>query len=571
LKKINFVRLNIFVRLKILKYLNDIVAMKNIRTRPLTLLILDGWGHRDESDANAIAAAHKPNWDKLLAHHPHALISGSGPCVGLPQGQMGNSEVGHLNMGAGRIVYQDLTRIDLAIENGDFFKNEILVKAIKLAQQTNKSIHVLGLLSPGGVHSHEKHLHALIELTAKLQAQSVYIHAFLDGRDTPPRSARASLESLDQHCQRLQCGQIASIIGRYYAMDRDKRWDRIQKAYDLCVLGKAQYTAANAVQGLELAYSRGETDEFVLPTKILSPGYSAGSHSSSSSSSSSNTQSCPSSDSPLSPPSTATINDGDVVIFMNFRADRAREITQSLIDPHFQGFKREKFPHLGEFVCLSEYDTSFQTPLAFPPLPLPNILAECLSQLGLKQLRMAETEKYAHVTFFFNGGVEQPYPNEDRLLIPSPKVATYDLQPEMSAPELTENLVQAIKSQHYDFIVCNYANADMVGHTGNFAATVKAIEAIDACLGKITQALEESGGELIVTADHGNAEKMFDPRHNQAHTAHTSEPVPFLYLGRPAKIINENGKLSDLAPTILYLLGLPQPPEMTGSSLLTLV
>jgi 2,3-bisphosphoglycerate-independent phosphoglycerate mutase len=515
--------------------------MKNKLQRTLALIILDGWGYREDTDMNAIAAARKPNWDNLWNQYPHALISGSGRCVGLPEGQMGNSEVGHLNMGAGRIVYQDLTRIDLAIRNGEFFENKILKDAITLAKQTHKSIHIMGLLSSGGVHSHESHLHAIIELTARLKAEAVYIHAFLDGRDTPPRSAMASLLTLDAHCQKLQCGQIASLIGRYYAMDRDKRWDRIHKAYDLLVEGKAAYTAENAKAGLELAYARGESDEFVHATSIHAKNASP-----------------------------VAINDGDVILFMNFRSDRAREITQSLIDPDFHGFLREKWPQAGTFICLSEYDNRFPCPVAFPPLPLRNILSETLSHLGLKQLRIAETEKYAHVTFFFNGGVEQPYPGEDRILIPSSKVATYDLHPEMSALEITDRLVTEIISQQYDLIVCNFANPDMVGHTGNFDATVSAIETVDSCLGKIADALHDIDGELLITADHGNAEKMFDYDHNQPHTAHTSDPVPFLYIGRPATITHEKGKLSDIAPTILYLLGHQKPKEMTGSTLLKL-
>ena len=501
--------------------------MKNKPPRPLTLIILDGWGYREETETNAIAAAHKPNWDALWKNHPHTLISGSGHCVGLPDGQMGNSEVGHLNMGAGRIVPQDLTRIDHAIDTGDFFHNKVLIDALNLAKKSSKAVHIMGLLSPGGVHSHEKHIHAIIKLAATLNVSPLYIHAFLDGRDTPPRSALASIVALDAECRALQCGQIASLIGRYYAMDRDKRWERIHKAYDLLTLGKADYHADNAEQALELAYARGENDEFVQATHIGT--------------------------------APASINDGDVVIFMNFRADRARAITQAFIDPDFHGFNREKCPALGAFICLSEYDRLFPVPVAFPSEPLNHILAACLSQLGLKQLRIAETEKYAHVTFFFNGGIEHPFPGEDRVLIPSPKVATYDLQPEMSAYLLTERLIQEIKSLHYDVIICNFANADMVGHTGNVAATTKAIETIDTCLGKIAQILHDVGGELLITADHGNAEQMFDYQTNQPHTAHTSNPVPFLYIGRTASVAKEGGALSDIAPTILYLLGLSQP------------
>jgi 2,3-bisphosphoglycerate-independent phosphoglycerate mutase len=514
---------------------------------PLLLIILDGWGQRAATEANAIAAAHKPHWDEFLRTYPHTYIAGSGHCVGLPAGQMGNSEVGHLNIGAGRIVQQDLTRIDAAIESGDFFKNEVLAAAVKQAKETQRAVHIMGLLSPGGVHSHEKHFHAMIELIAKLGHIPTYIHAFLDGRDMPPRSAQASLTALQKHCQQLGCGEIVSLIGRYYAMDRDKRWQRIQKAYDLIVTGKANYHAATATEGLALAYARDESDEFVQATAIHAP------HTPS-----------------------VTIQDGDIVIFLNFRADRAREITQSLIEPDFHGFARTTWPKLGQFVCLSEYDTLFNVPIAYPSILLPHLLADCISQVGWRQLRIAETEKYAHVTFFFNGGVEEPYPGEDRLLIPSPQVATYDLQPEMSAPELTERLLQAVNAKRYDVIISNFANPDMVGHSGNFAATVKAIEAVDKCLGKIVKAVQDVGGEIIITADHGNAEQMFDPTTNQPHTAHTSDPVPFIYIGRKASITekasinNQNGKLSDIAPTMLYLLGLPKPAEMTGETLVTL-
>ena len=516
--------------------------MKNTHPRPLVLIILDGFGYRAETTANAIAAARKPVWDKLWQSAPHTLISGSGRCVGLPDGQMGNSEVGHLNMGAGRIVHQDLTRIDYAIENGEFYTNPVLTAAFTQARQSGKAVHLMGLLSPGGVHSHEKHLHATIEMAAKLQVPALYIHPFLDGRDTPPRSALSSLIALDEHCKQLQCGEIVSLIGRYFAMDRDKRWERIQKTYDLLVEGKADFQTDNVVTALELAYQRGENDEFVQATAIHPHGKT-----------------------PI------TINDGDTIIFMNFRADRARELTQAFIDPDFQGFERKKWPHLAQFVCLSEYDSRFGLPIAFPSQPLQNIFADCISRANLKQLRIAETEKYAHVTFFFNGGIEQAFPGEERVLIPSPKVATYDLQPQMSAVELTERLIKEIKSDQYDVIICNYANPDMVGHTGNFAATVKAIEIIDQCIGMLIDACEIAGGELLITADHGNAEQMFDYQTNQPHTAHTSDPVPFVYIGRHANIIKEDGKLSDIAPTMLYLLGLPQPIEMTGSSLLRLV
>jgi 2,3-bisphosphoglycerate-independent phosphoglycerate mutase len=502
------------------------------KPHPLALIILDGWGYRESAKDNAIAAANKPFWDKLLQHYPHMLISGSGRCVGLPDGQMGNSEVGHLNMGAGRIVHQDLTRIDLAIADESFFENSILTEVIDRAVKNKKNIHILGLLSDGGVHSEVDQIVAAMKLATQRHAKNIFLHAFLDGRDTPPRSAEKYISQIEN----LNCGKIASLIGRYYAMDRDKRWERVQKAYDLLTLGKADYHAKDALSGLKIAYEHGETDEFVKPTQIFP----------------------------------VTIEDGDAVIFMNFRADRAREMTRALIDPDFKGFAREKFPKIADFVSLTEYDSTLNTKIAFPPERLNNILAQYLSELGLKQLRIAETEKYAHVTFFFNGGVEAAYPGEERILIPSPKVATYDLQPEMSAPELTDRLVQEIKSQKYDVIICNFANPDMVGHTGNFEAAVKAIETIDACLAKIIPALKEVGGEALITADHGNAEMMFDDHTQQPHTAHTTELVPLIYVGRPATATRSGGILSDIAPTMLYMMGLEQPKEMTGHSLFKL-
>jgi len=511
------------------------------RPRPLALIILDGWGYREESNANAIAQAKKPNWDFLWQHYTHTLISGSGKCVGLPEGQMGNSEVGHLNMGAGRVVHQDLTRIDLAIKNGEFFSNPILTQAIHHTLQTKKALHILGLLSPGGVHSHEEHMIALVKLAAKLNVSNVYLHLFLDGRDTPPKSAETSLTHMVKSCEKLRCGKIVSLIGRYYAMDRDKRWERVQKAYDLLTLGKGEYQATTPLQGLQLAYERGETDEFVKATSIHEINTAH-----------------------------ITIQEGDTIIFMNFRADRAREITQSFIDPDFNGFTRTKWPAV-HFVTLTEYDATFNVPIAFPNMSLNHILGEYISDLGLRQLRIAETEKYAHVTFFFNGGIEKPYPLEDRILIPSPHVATYDLKPEMSALEVTDRLVAAIKNECYDVIICNFANPDMVGHTGNLAATILAIETIDQCIGKIISALKSVGGEAIITADHGNAELMFNEKTQQPHTAHTHELVPLIYVGRKANIIKTNATLSDIAPTLLYLMDLPKPSEMTGQALLQLI
>jgi 2,3-bisphosphoglycerate-independent phosphoglycerate mutase len=512
------------------------------RPRPTTLIILDGWGCRTDTDANAIAAAQKPTWDFLTTHYPYTEISGSGRCVGLPNDQMGNSEVGHLNMGAGRIVNQDLTRIDAAIEDKTFFQKEVLLNAFAQSKKQGKAVHVMGLLSPGGVHSHERHLFALIDMAAQQNVTALFLHPFLDGRDTPPQSATESINLLEAHCRQRNCGRIVSLIGRYYAMDRDQRWERIQSAYELLVDGRAYYSAPTPIQGLKQAYARGETDEFVQATLIHDP---------------------------VAPP--IGIQDGDVIIFMNFRSDRAREITQAFINPDFSHFHRQRVPQLGAYICLSQYDVRFNAPTVFESQSLDNLLGEIVSREGLHQLRIAETEKYAHVTFFFNGGVEKPYPNEDRILIPSPKVATYDLQPEMSAPELTDQLIAAIESGKYDLIICNFANPDMVGHSGNLPATIKAIETIDTCLNRIQKTILSVGGELLITADHGNAEMMFDPSTHQPHTAHTSNLVPFIYLGRKAEIINKNGKLSDIAPTILTLMNLPVPKEMTGQSLVKLV
>ncbi len=510
-------------------------------TTPMVLIILDGWGYRESEKYNAISAAKKPHWDKIWQTYPHTLIDGSGNAVGLPDGQMGNSEVGHLNMGAGRIVRQDFTRIDKAINDGEFIKNPVLISAVQKAINTHKTIHIMGLLSPGGVHSHEQHIFAMFKLAVERGTQHIYLHAFLDGRDTPPQSALPSLNRLTDLCNEYGKGKIASISGRYYAMDRDKRWDRTQLAYDLLTAGTTEYHAQSAVEALSQAYQRGETDEFVKPTAIH-----------------------------LIHETPITIKDDDVVIFMNYRADRARQLTRAFTEPQFQGFTRKTWPKIAEFVSLTQYAVDIETQIAYPPEKLTHVLGEYISECGLKQLRIAETEKYAHVTFFFNGGIEKAYPGEDRILIPSSKVATYDLHPAMSAPELTDKLVEAILSKKYALIICNYANPDMVGHTGNFDATVQAIETIDNSLGKIMQAVQEVGSEVIITADHGNAECMFDERTNQPHTAHTNELVPCIYIGRPAKVAGLGGTLSDIAPTILYCMGLPQPKEMTGKSLFVL-
>lgn len=502
--------------------------------KPFVLVIMDGWGHRTATENNAILAANTPNLDNLWNTKPSTLISGSGLDVGLPDGQMGNSEVGHVNLGAGRIVYQDFTRITKAIEDGSFNQNKALVNAVELATNNHKAVHIMGLMSPGGVHSHDEHILAMVKMAEQQGCNKVYVHAFLDGRDTPPRSAQTALERFEKHFAESGKGKVASLIGRYYAMDRDNRWDRVQSAYDLLTLGKAEFTANTAVEGLQNAYQRDENDEFVKATVIGEA---------------------------------TAIEDGDAVIFMNFRADRARELTRSFVDTDFDGFDRQKTPALADFVMLTQYAANIKTTSAFPPAPLNNVLGEWLEKHNKTQLRISETEKYAHVTFFFSGGREELFEGEKRELIPSPQVATYDLQPEMNSELLTDKLVAAIESKQYDFIVVNYPNGDMVGHTGVFEAAVKACEAVDLSIGRIVKALEPVGGECLITADHGNAEKMANAETGQAHTAHTSEPVPFIYVGRDAQPV-EGGKLSDVAPTILNLIGMEQPAEMTGKPLM---
>jgi 2,3-bisphosphoglycerate-independent phosphoglycerate mutase len=505
-----------------------------MKTTPVLLLILDGFGYREDSNNNAIAQARKPNWDRLWRDYPHTLISTSGLAVGLPEGQMGNSEVGHLNIGAGRVVYQELTRIDLAIQDGSFYDNPTLKQAVQQAKENNSALHIMGLLSPGGVHSHELHIHAMLELAAQAGLTKVYIHAFLDGRDTPPRSAEPSLLAMQAKCEKLGVGRIVSIVGRYYAMDRDNRWERVETAYNLMTQGHSEYSAATATAGLQQAYARNENDEFVKATVIGSP---------------------------------VSMQDDDVVVFMNYRADRARQMTRALSDTAFDGFARKHFPKLASFVTLSSYGEDFHLPMAFGPSSIHNGFGEYISNLGCKQLRIAETEKYAHVTYFLSGGREQAYPGEDRVLVPSPNVATYDLKPEMSAFEVTDKLEAAIRSGQYQAIICNYANGDMVGHSGDMGAAVKAIEALDVCVGRVVGAMQECGGEVLITADHGNAEQMLDTVANQPHTSHTLNVVPFLYIGRTAKMV-DGGSLQDVAPTLLSMMGLPQPAEMTGKPLL---
>jgi 2,3-bisphosphoglycerate-independent phosphoglycerate mutase len=504
------------------------------RQKPVVLLILDGWGHREAIEDNALALADIPNWRRLVATRPHTLVHTEGRHVGLPEGQMGNSEVGHMNLGAGRIVYQDLTRVDAAIEDGGFFVNPELRAACAAAKAADSTLHVMGLLSPGGVHSHEQHIFAMLELARREGVPRVAVHALLDGRDTPPRSAESSLRALQALCDSLGNARIASIGGRYFVMDRDQRWDRVQRGWNAIVEADGEHRAADAIAALQAAYARGENDEFVAPTVL---------------------------------DGAQQMRDGDAVVFMNFRADRARQVTAAFVDPAFDGFAGRR-PALSRFTCLTEYDAKLPAPVAFAPDDLRQTFGEVLAAAGMTQLRIAETEKYAHVTFFFSGGREDAFPGEARILVPSPKVATYDLQPEMSCPELTDKLVAAIESGAFDAIVCNIANPDMVGHTGILAAAIKAAEAVDVAIGKVAEAVQRVGGALLVTADHGNLELMRDPDTGQPHTSHTVGPVPLVYVGPRHAALRAGGALRDIAPTLLDLLGLPQPAEMSGHSLL---
>lgn len=509
-----------------------------MKTTPVLLIILDGFGCRSEQAHNAIAQAKKPEWDRLWTKYPHTLIHASESEVGLPTGQMGNSEVGHLNIGAGRVVYQEFTRIDKAIETGYFFSNPALKEAIALARDHDKTLHILGLLSDGGVHSHERHIHAMLDMAVREGLKKVCLHVFLDGRDTSPKSAEIYLRRLEAKIEQTGVGHIATMIGRYYAMDRDRRWQRVQSAYDLLTQGRTEYWADNALAGLEAAYARGESDEFVKATAILPPGGKP-----------------------------VRMEDGDAVVFMNFRSDRARQISRPFIEPDFNEFDRDYVPNLSVYCTLTGYSDEFKVSVAFPPERIRNGLGEYIANAGLHQLRIAETEKYPHVTFFFNGGEEMSYPGEDRILVPSPDVATYDLKPEMSAFEVTDKLVEAIRSLQYDVIICNYANADMVGHTGDMNAAKRAIETIDVCLGRVVTAQLEREGEILITADHGNAEFMLDLKTGQAHTAHTINLVPLLLVSRRRAILAPTGALEDVSPTLLKMMGLPQPPEMTGEAL----
>jgi len=510
-----------------------------MKVKPVLLIILDGFGCRHCRTDNAIAQASKPNWDQLWQTYPHTLIQASESAVGLPSGQMGNSEVGHLNIGAGRVVYQEFTRIDLSISSGSFYTNPALLAAIATAKNNDKALHILGLLSDGGVHSHELHIQAMLEMAAREGLKKIYLHVFLDGRDTPPKSAEINLQRLQAKIEQLRVGRVASMVGRYFAMDRDRRWQRVKAAYDLITQGRAEYTAPDTLTGLAQAYARGESDEFIKATAIVGPG-----------------------EKPV------RIEDGDAVVFMNFRSDRARQISRTFIEPDFNEFEREHQPKLGAFCTLTGYSDEFNVSVAFPPERIRNGFGEYISKTGLTQLRIAETEKYPHVTFFFNGGEETVYAGEERILIPSPDVATYDMKPEMSAYELTDKLVGAIEARKFNAIICNYANADMVGHTGNLPAAVRAIEVLDECLGRVIPAMLQAGGEIIITADHGNAEMMLDEQTTQAHTAHTTNLVPLLYVGKRRVHLAENGALEDVSPTLLKLMGLPQPSEMSGRSLI---
>ncbi len=505
------------------------------------LVILDGFGHQEPGPDNAIHLARTPNLDLLLRDSAHTLISGSGLDVGLPDGQMGNSEVGHMHLGAGRVVYQDFTRINRAIEQNELAQNHAFLDTFKRLIETGGALHVMGLLSPGGVHSHEDQIFAALRIARDAGISQVYLHAFLDGRDTPPKSAESSLRAAQKLLAELGNGSVATICGRYFAMDRDKRWDRQERAYNLIVRGEAPFHAQSATEGLELAYARSETDEFVQPTAIHAAGTVP-----------------------------VRMRDGDAVIFMNFRADRARQITRALIDPAFDSFQRRSVVRLSNYVMLTSYADDIDTACAFDTPSLRSTLGEYLATLRKNQLRVAETEKYAHVTFFFSGGREEPFEGEERVLIPSPKVATYDLDPEMSAGAVTDVIVGAIKAGKHDVIIANYANGDMVGHTGILSAAITAVEKLDESLGRLMKALDEVGGQMLVTADHGNCEQMMDHETGQPHTAHTCEPVPLIYYGPQALSLESGGSLKDVAPTLLHLMHLDKPEEMNGHSLATL-
>lgn len=505
---------------------------------PLVLVILDGWGLCEHKEGNAIVLARTPHMDRLWDQYPSTILSSSGEAVGLPEGQMGNSEVGHLNLGAGRVVYQELTRISKAIREGTFYNNDVLLEAVERVKKNGSALHLMGLLSDGGVHSHIEHLYALLELARDQGIEDIYVHAFLDGRDVPPDNALDYIVPLEDRLKKMKVGAIATVMGRYYAMDRDRRWDRTERAYRVLVLGEG-LKAGSAGEAVRQAYARGETDEFVQPTVINGPAGKP----------------------------VATVRDGDAIIFYNFRPDRARQISRAFVDEEFDGFTRPVHPEV-YFVCMTQYDKTIEAPVAYKPQVLVNTLGEVLSYRNLRQLRLAETEKYAHVTFFFNGGVEKPNAGEDRILVPSPKVATYDLKPEMSAYEVTDTFLKQLAEEKYHVVIMNYANPDMVGHTGVMEAAIKAIEVVDHCVGKVAGAVLQKGGTLIITADHGNAEMMKD-NSGHPHTAHTTDPVPFILVGPEVKNLQlRRGSLRDVAPTMLELLDISKPREMTGSSLI---
>jgi 2,3-bisphosphoglycerate-independent phosphoglycerate mutase len=528
------------------------------RPKPLILIILDGWGYRAETKANAIALARKPTYDRLLREYPNTLIHTSGPFVGLPEGQMGNSEVGHLNIGAGRIVHMDITRIDLMIRNGEFFSHPVLLAAMKHVRVGERRLHFFGLVSDGGVHSQQAHLYALLKMAKQNGVDRVFVHAFMDGRDTLPTNGAGYLEQLQQKMREYNSGQIATVNGRYYAMDRDRRWERIAKAYNAMVFADAEGgKCADPVQGMKDSYNRGATDEFVIPFVCTDK-----------------------SGQPL-----ATIRDDDACICFNFRADRVRQITRALARNSGLNKKggsdlpgaadldstisRDRVPKNLHYVCMTQYDKNFSLPVVIPPESMANILANVMGGLNMRNLRVAETEKYAHVTYFFNGGVEQPFPGEERLMVQSPKVATYDLKPEMSAAGIADAVIKAAEDGTFDVIIVNFANADMVGHSGKIEPTVKAVETVDACLGRIESAVRANGGAMLITADHGNAEMMIDPATGGPHTAHTTNPVPFIVVAENAKqyTLKPNGSLRDISPTLLGMLGVDEPKDMTGTDL----
>ncbi len=511
--------------------------MTSIKNAPVALIILDGFGYSTKREGNAIALARAPHFADWMNNYPHTLIDGSGHSVGLPAGQMGNSEVGHLNMGAGRIVRMDISRIDYAIETNEFFANPALVNAMQYAVEHQTALHLMGLVSEGGVHSWHEHLYALLRMAKQKSVERVYVHAFLDGRDTPPTSGAGYVANLEAKMREYEIGKIATIIGRYYAMDRDQRWERTEKAYRLLVRGEGRQRLS-AVEAIREYYNENITDEFMLPIALTNQDGSP----------------------------VATIKDNDSVIFFNFRADRARQITRAFTEANFEGFEVNDRPRVS-YTCLTQYNQAFGLPVAFAPESHEEILADVFSEAGLKNLRIAETEKYAHVTFFFNGGVEKEFPGEQRILIPSPKVATYDLQPEMSAFELTDTLVKEINTNTYDSFIINYANADMVGHTGYLEPAIKAVETLDDCVSRVVNAIRAKGGTVIITADHGNVEQMIDPETGGPHTAHTTNLVPFILVDEFRGRLREGGSLQDVAPTILGLLGLEQPCQMTGTDL----